>query len=54
MENLQMGVVRLKSGGPAMTVTYVEQRPQLQCHWFVGGEVKSGTFNEAALEKTER
>ena len=52
------GVVRLKSGGPAMTVTSVGtdfgDKPMVWCAWFDQKVVQqSGSFPPAALEKDE-
>jgi uncharacterized protein YodC (DUF2158 family) len=50
-------VVRLKSGGPNMTVVdygqygYVDEK-QYKCKWFVGNKPTEATFLEAELEKT--
>ena len=46
-------VVRLKSGGPAMTVTQINSgsgTPSVSCHWFAGTEAKFTAFNPNALE----
>lgn len=49
-------VVRLKSGGPRMTIQDINDhatagaRRGVQCVWFVGTELKSGTFQSEALE----
>jgi len=40
-------VVRLKSGGPPMTVTEVgkaSEEPTIWCQWFEGADTKNGTF----------
>lgn len=45
-------VVRLKSGGPPMTVTYVSEEygRKLSCRWFVQGhEVRQDQFPPEAL-----
>lgn len=45
-------VVRLKSGGPAMTVTHTGnvQEPRCNCSWFAGNEAMSGRFPADALQ----
>jgi len=48
-------IVRVKSGGPKMTVTYVGQSPMHEyavfCTWFDGPKKYEDTFHPAALEK---
>jgi uncharacterized protein YodC (DUF2158 family) len=49
-------VVKLKSGGPAMTVEVVTKATEghlVRCVWFDGAEAKRGTFPAAALEDAE-
>jgi uncharacterized protein YodC (DUF2158 family) len=46
-------VVRLKSGGPCMTVMYFDIRGQAVCQWFVGEEAKSGVFAKESLVQTQ-
>jgi uncharacterized protein YodC (DUF2158 family) len=41
--------VRLKSGGPRMTVTKMDER-LVQCEWFEGTKSGSAAFPPAALE----
>jgi len=45
-------VVRLKSGGPPMTVTMVPESPveSYKCEWFEGTTPKEGLFPGAALQ----
>jgi uncharacterized protein YodC (DUF2158 family) len=45
-------IVRLKSGGPAMTVQ-VRSADLLYCVWFSGRELKSGTFDDNMVVKVE-
>lgn len=56
-EELKVGdVVRLKSGGPAMTITVVGERygtPTVWCTWFDQKGSQSGDFPPAALETDE-
>ena len=40
--------VRLKSGGPVMTVKG-KQNASLLCQWFVGTKLESGTFSPESL-----
>lgn len=42
-------MVRLKSGGPAMTVTVANNNGQFTCAWFDGPESKVGMFPPEAL-----
>ena len=44
--------VRLKSGGPLMTVEFVDSDGQsVHCAWFDGKEKIVGTFPTAAVER---
>lgn len=45
-------VVRLKSGGPDMTVTDAGDRGDIQVSWFAGKYEKCSSFTEEALELT--
>ena len=60
MEQFKPGdVVRLKSGGPNMTVTQVGERamtqePEVWCVWFVGTKKFEDTFSPEALEIARR
>ena len=50
MANINVGdVVRLKSGGPFMTVTDVNFDGKLFCHWFESGKQFDGLFPSVAL-----
>lgn len=52
--SFQIGdVVRLKSGGPDMTVTYLGTDGQIQCEWYEGGQFAHHAFPPAALVKAE-
>lgn len=54
MENLKTGdTVRLKSGGPVMTLGYHMAAGGYRCHWFNGAELKDGLFAIEELEKAE-
>jgi uncharacterized protein YodC (DUF2158 family) len=45
-------VVRLKSGGPMMTVNIADADGQsCHCEWFVNGEAQRGYYNMESLEK---
>ena len=46
-------VVRLKSGGPAMTVATKADGTTVYCAWFDGADHKQATFAIAALEPAE-
>lgn len=52
MPNLKVGdVVRLKSGGPKMTVSTVDEYNHIvYCKWFVHDELKSERFSPDSLE----
>jgi uncharacterized protein YodC (DUF2158 family) len=53
--SLQVGdVVRLKSGGPAMTVDERcdDDVDSVICQWFNNTQLSEGTFPSASLEKT--
>lgn len=56
MDQFKAGdVVKLKSGGPKMTVTQVGERAMTQestvwCVWFVGTKKIEDTFSPEALE----
>jgi uncharacterized protein YodC (DUF2158 family) len=46
-------VVKLKSGGPEMTVKHQyddDDDYEYQCQWFAGKKLESGRFPEAGLE----
>lgn len=46
-------IVRVKSGGPSMTVEYVDRESDhVRCIWFDGSEAKTGSFAADALEQT--
>ena len=44
--------VQLKSGGPVMTVVYVDSDGNMDCAWFDGEEKKTGSFPAAAMDRT--
>ena len=44
--------VRLKSGGPLMTIESIEDKKAF-CNWFSNDELKNGTFNIETLEKED-
>ena len=46
-------VVRLKSGGPAMTVTYISDEGKLQCEWFTDAVHGWKEFPREAVEQVE-
>jgi uncharacterized protein YodC (DUF2158 family) len=54
MENLKLGdTVRLKSGGPVMTLGPQMDLGGYQCSWFSGDKLERGTFYLEQLEKAE-
>lgn len=51
--NLQAGdVVRLKSGGPAMTIKYIDGK-EAYCQWFLDGKALQEGFPLASLKQDE-
>ncbi len=55
MTQLKPGeVVRLKSGGPPMTLVGPAQTGGYLCCWFAGDDVKSASFNPNCLCKIKR
>ena len=49
-------VVKLRSGGPEMTVNSVpdgEYRDYYHCQWFAGKKLESGNFEEEQLVQIE-
>jgi len=55
MDDLEIGdVVRLKSGGPEMTVNSVIKKGKATCVWFAQGvtEMQKEYFKTEAIEKT--
>ena len=43
-------VVRLKSGGPSMTVQFLNSDGEVYCQWFSGSKLEGGSFPAASLE----
>jgi uncharacterized protein YodC (DUF2158 family) len=43
-------VVQLKSGGPAMTITSIEDEGGFYCIWFDGNKQTGGTFKGVVLK----
>jgi len=54
-QELKIGdVVKLKSGGPIMTVKNIEENGEIYCQWFSGdklNKLEDGYFPPASLEK---
>jgi uncharacterized protein YodC (DUF2158 family) len=48
-------VVRLRSGGPTMTVEREPEKAEatIHCIWFDGGEAKRGEFPRKTLDKVK-
>lgn len=42
-------IVRLKSGGPSMTVDAVRDDGDIFCYWFAGNKLESGRFDPEAI-----
>ncbi|PWU11645.1 MAG: DUF2158 domain-containing protein [Verrucomicrobia bacterium] len=63
MDNSELKIgdqVKLKSGGPIMTVEYIVAGTRDYCHetfmhtvWFEGSDVRKSNFNSKTLEKCE-
>jgi len=52
MEDLKAGdVVILKSNSPKMTIIEITSSNKVNCSWFVGNELKTGTFSLESLRK---
>ncbi len=52
-KRLEVGnIVKLKSGGPDMTVRTVPDHPEApyECQWFAGKKLESGRFPHNSLE----
>lgn len=48
--DLKVGdVVILKSGGPPMTVNCIHEQ-NVDCVWFMSGELKNGTFDKESVK----
>ena len=48
-------IVRLKSGGPRMTVKYTDTSlGELLCQWFASSKLHVGYFDPATVEPAER
>ena len=56
MAELKVGdVVKLKSGGPVMTVSRVAEESRLyDCQWFDGTELRTGRFAPDSLVKQDK
>lgn len=52
MEIQKGDVVKLKSGGPLMTVKFVED-DSAYCEWFAGTKVEGSRFDVAQLNKVQ-
>ncbi len=42
-------IVRLKSGGPSMTVNSILGDGHIYCHWFAGDKLNSGSFDPESV-----
>lgn len=48
-------IVKLKSGGPEMTVNaYSKTYQYYTCQWFAGKKLEQGRFPEDSIEKVEK
>lgn len=41
--------VKLKSGGPLMTIDSIDARNKIFCKWFAGSKLENGTFDKKTL-----
>jgi uncharacterized protein YodC (DUF2158 family) len=46
-------VVRLKSGGPKMTVKLVGQHESVWCHWFDGPTIYTAEFDPNEIDRAD-
>lgn len=46
--------VKLKSGGPEMTVADSGGEARIYCQWFSGSKLQGGYFDEDALESVSK
>ncbi|MCY4596593.1 MAG: DUF2158 domain-containing protein [Bryobacterales bacterium] len=53
MEFKKGDIVKLKSGGPDMTINVITDRESAECWWFVDGDTKWQTFGLHALDKVD-
>jgi len=54
-QELKIGdLVKLKSGGPAMTVDNIQENGQIYCRWFVGREAREEYFSPDVLQLVEK
>lgn len=44
-------VVKLKSGGPEMTIKLIDRLTGARCQWFVDDNLEYGDFSIASLQK---
>lgn len=44
-------VVKLKSGGPKMTIKEINDNGEVYCQWFSGTEIKTDFFGPTSLVK---
>ena len=52
-------IVKLKSGGPVMTIhsvndTFTGEKVEYTCKWFSGSKLQNGTFEERAIDSVEQ
>ncbi|STX29971.1 Uncharacterized small protein [Legionella beliardensis] len=43
-------VVKLKSGGPRMTISYLGKEEQIECIWFDGNNKSKGYFHKDSVK----
>jgi uncharacterized protein YodC (DUF2158 family) len=52
-QNNEGDIVKLKSGGPDMTIKSVEDNGYVNCNWFAGRKLEQGRFKEAQILPVE-
>lgn len=54
MKDFNVGdIVKVKSGGPKMTVDQITHKGEVSCTWFSGSKMQTGYFHPETLQKVE-